>query len=59
MQAMRVRQLRPLILRLRMERNDPAQSICLEDYEWLKWVSQILGRLDLDQEDVAALLDLS
>jgi hypothetical protein len=37
------KQLRPLIPRLRMERNDPAQSICLEDYEWLKRMSRILS----------------
>eukprot|EP00884_Botryococcus_braunii_P000372 jgi/Botrbrau1/10335/Bobra.0321s0013.3 len=52
-QAMHIRQLQPLICRLRMDRNDPAQSISWEDYEWLKRMSQKLRPFLAEIEETA------
>eukprot|EP00884_Botryococcus_braunii_P000374 jgi/Botrbrau1/10337/Bobra.0321s0013.1 len=53
LQAMHIRQLQPLICRLRMDRNDPAQSISWEDYEWLKRMSQKLRPFLAEIEETA------
>jgi hypothetical protein len=57
LQAMHVRQLQPLLCRLKMERNDPAQSISLEDYDWLKTMERKLDPFFAEFKE-AALRDL-